>query len=206
MPLTPGYSDRISHAFAFAAKHGPQPRQRGAGVTYLSHPAGVAIILARFGCDETSIVSGVLGVLMNDAPAPMRPDLGQKIRDKFGESVASVVHQVTEPRYDDRGKERGWEAYKMDFLADLAGAEPRVLEVFTATQLHTCGTLLTDIRRLGVEYLSNFAPATASDIRWWYRAAVEALERHPIGPRPGMVDQLRRLAGRLETELGRSRA
>ena len=202
MPHTPGYSDRITHAFAFAAKHGPQPRQRGAGVTYLTHPAGVAVILARYGCDEISIVSGVLGALMNDAPAPVRQRLAQKIRDKFGDTVASVVHQVTEPRYDDRGNERGWEAYKMDFLADLATAEPRVLEVFTAAQLHTCGTLLTDIRRLGVEYLSTFAPATASDIRWWYRAAIEALERHPVGPRPGMVDQLQRGAGLLASELG----
>jgi len=42
-----GYSDRINHALAFAAKHHDRQVRRGTRLPYLTHPANVAVSLTR---------------------------------------------------------------------------------------------------------------------------------------------------------------
>lgn len=195
--MTPGYSDRIAHALAFAAKHGAPPIRRGESPTWPTQPSGVAIILARYGSDEPTIVAGILCPVLNESSPARRHELGEKIRDKFGDQVITLLRQVVEPRYDARGKERNWEAYKLDFLAGLTLADQRALEVATAQEIHQCGTLLTDVRRLGAEYLAGYAPGGGQAVVRWFQEVVDALERHPIGPRPGMLMELRALGGRL---------
>lgn len=192
-----GYSDRIAHALAFAAKHGPPPAHRGDGSTWMTRPAGVAVVLARYGSDEATIVAGILTALMNEASPARRHELGTKITAKFGETVSGVLRQVIEPRYDGRGKERTWEACKLDYLAGLGVADHRALEVSAATEIQFCGSVLADVRRLGTEYLSGYAPGGAAAVVRWFRDVVDTLERHPSGPPPGMLAELRDLAARL---------
>jgi hypothetical protein len=193
--MNSGYSDRIAHALAFVAKHGAPPPRRGESPSWPTQPANVAVILARYGSDEATIVAGVLGTLLNDATPVRRHELIGKIREKFGEQVSAILAQVIEPRFDNRGKERSWEAYKLDFLAGLTLADQR--EVAAAQEIHLCGSLLTDVRRLGTEYLSGYAPGGASAVLRWFQDVVDALERHPVGPKPGMLAELRALSGRL---------
>src|SRR3979411_569773 len=61
-----GYSDRINHAFAFAAKHHDRMVRKGTRLPYLTHPANVAVILTRYGQDEQTIVSGILHDVIED--------------------------------------------------------------------------------------------------------------------------------------------
>jgi len=197
-----GYADRIAHALAFAAKHGAPPPRRGESPSWPTQPANIAVILARYGADEATIVAGVLCTLLNEATPVRRQELTGKIRDKFGSQISGILTQVIEPRFDARGKERSWEAYKLDFLAGLLLADQQALEVTAAQQIHSCGSLLTDVRRLGAEYLSGYAPGGASAVLRWFQEVVDTLERHPVGPRPGMLVELRALsadlAGRIE--------
>src|SRR5258705_6450280 len=53
-----GYSDVINHAFAFAAKHHDRQVRKGTKLPYLTHPANVAVILTRYGCDNDTVVAG----------------------------------------------------------------------------------------------------------------------------------------------------
>jgi len=199
--MTHGYSDRIAHALAFAAKHGTPRHGPGAGVMYLTHPANVAVILARYGCDEATIVAGILAVLLGDSEPTRRSALEGKIGPKFGERLLHAARMATEPRWDARGKERSWDAYKLELLAQLSEAEPRTLEISAASEIHLCGALLTDARRLGPEYLSGYAPGGAPTVLRWLRSLVEVLERHPVGPRPAMLAELRDLSNRLQAAL-----
>jgi (p)ppGpp synthase/HD superfamily hydrolase len=66
-----GYSDRINHAFAFAAKYYNVLAPAGAGVDYLAHPANVAVILSRYGCEQVTIVAGILHHVLEESP-PVR--------------------------------------------------------------------------------------------------------------------------------------
>ncbi|HTS86987.1 MAG TPA: hypothetical protein VMG41_00720 [Gemmatimonadales bacterium] len=201
--MTPGYCDSIAHALAFAAKHGVRPLPRGRAPTWPTRPANVAVILARHGADEPTIVAGVLCPVLNESSPARRQDLHAKVRGKFGETVDVVLRQAVEPRYDARGKERTWEAYKLDHLASLALAEPRALEAAAAQEIYQCGALITDVRRLGAEYLSGYAQGGGAAVVRWFHEMVDALERHPTGPRPGMIVELRHLAGNLGALLER---
>ena len=193
-----GYSDRIAHALAFVAKHGRQPvRLGGEGTAWPVEPGNVALILARHGADEATIVGGVLVSLLNDASPTLRPGLVEKIEQKFGALVLGILEQAAEQRYDARGKPRAWEVCRLDFLAGLAQADTRALEVAAAREIYVCGSMLTDARRLGAEYLSGYAPGGAPALLRWFGEVVETMERHPVGPRPSMLTELRNLATRL---------
>lgn len=192
-----GYSDRISHALAFAAKHGAARTRPGGSLTWPTQPANTAVILARYGCDELTIVSGILAALLNEADEATRSRLQPRIGAKFGERVMDTVHQTLEQHYDIRGKERSWEASRLDFVAGLALADQRALDICAAREIHLCGSLLTDVRRLGVEYLAGYGPGGATGVVRCMGEVITALEQHPIGPRPGMVAELRDLLSRL---------
>jgi len=201
MSTSHGYSDRISHALAFAAKHLPSRPRRGSGALHLTQPANVAVILARYGCDEITIISGILSHLVNEASYGSRTQLSNKIAEKFGTMVSEVIGDVAEPRYDSRGRERNWEVCRMDYLANLSAAGPRALDICAANQIHLCGSTLTDIRRLGIEYLSTYAEAPADQTLWWYGSVITALEAVPSGPRTGMLLELKGLIELLTREL-----
>ncbi|MFM9014131.1 MAG: HD domain-containing protein, partial [Gemmatimonadota bacterium] len=61
-----GYSDRLNHAFAYAAKHHDRQVRKGARAPYLTQPANVAVILTRYGCDEDIVVAGILHDVIED--------------------------------------------------------------------------------------------------------------------------------------------
>ena len=85
-----GYSDRIHHAFAFAAKYHGAVAPSWAGMDYLAHPANVAIILARYDCDQITIVAGILHHVLEETLPDQRPVLERKIAEKFGPVVLFV--------------------------------------------------------------------------------------------------------------------
>jgi (p)ppGpp synthase/HD superfamily hydrolase len=201
---THGYSDRINHALAFAAKYMTPRGQSGSGMQHFSRPANVAVVLARYDCDESTIIAGILSNVVGEAFWTLRIQLEPKIEEKFGTVVAGIVREAAEPRFDARGRERNWEVCRMDYLANLAAASPRALDVCTANQIHFCASTLTDIRRLGVEYLSTFAEANRDQTLWWYGSVISALEGLATGPRAGMLIELRGLADLLARELERS--
>ena len=55
-----GYSDRINHALAFAAKHHDQQVRRGTRPPYSTQSANLAVMLTRYGCDEDTVTAGIL--------------------------------------------------------------------------------------------------------------------------------------------------
>ncbi len=195
-----GYSDRINHAFAFAAKYYGAVAPAGAGMDYLAHPANVAIILARYGCEQVTIVAGILHHVLEEATPGRRPALERKIGDKFGPVALAIAKDAVEPKYDLRGTERSWQAGKQEYLAQLAAAEPRALDICVADELHACGSTITALRRLGVEYLRTLSRAGSTQTIWWCRSMLEVLDARADWPRREMLSELRLLS----TDLVRS--
>src|SRR5262245_43756122 len=189
-----GYSDRINHAFAFAAKYYVTLAPVGAGMDYLAHPANVAIILARYGCEQVTIVAGIVHHVLEEATPGSRPALERKIADKFGSVALAIAKDALEPKYDARGVERGWQARKQEYLGQLAAAEPRALDICVADELHACGSTITALRRLGVEYLRTLSRAGSAQTIWWYRSMLEILDARPDWPRREMLSELRILS------------
>src|SRR5256885_15354675 len=95
--MVTGYSDRINHALAFAAKHHDRQVRKGTRLPYVTHPANVAIILTRYDRDEDTVVAGILHDVIEDCVREnyTREMLERRIADKFGGAVLSTVLSVT---------------------------------------------------------------------------------------------------------------
>jgi (p)ppGpp synthase/HD superfamily hydrolase len=198
------YSDRINHALAFTAKHYGQRAPTGMAFGYLVHPASTGLYLARHGCDEGTVVAGIVHYAIEEAEGERRRELVEKVQQKFGPVVLAIAQDAAEPRYDERGRERPWRACKQDYLLNLASAEPRTLDICVADEIQCCGTTLTAIRRLGPEYLHTLSDASARQTIWWYTSLLEILERRPEWPHRGMLDELREMSEGLMMQLRRS--
>lgn len=198
-----GYSDRINHAFAFAAKYYNALAPVGAAMDFVAHPANVAIILARYGCEQVTIVAGILHHVLEESPPDRWPVLESKIAEKFGSVALAVAKDALEPKYDWRG-ERAWQPCKQEYLTQLAIAEPRALDIIVADELHACGSTMTALRRLGVEYLRTVSRAGSEQTIWWYRSLLEILSTRSDWPRREMLSELRLMSADMVRSLRQS--
>lgn len=186
-----GYSDRINHAFAFAAKHHDQQVRKGTKLPYLTHPANVAVILARYGCSEDTIVAGVLHDVVGDCVRDgwTREMLQERIGRKFGSSVLETILSVSERRIDDDGVELSYDDRKNDYLERLSLASEEALWVCAADKVHNANSILSDLRRTSFPETvwGRFSVDREGTVRW-YRRVGERLRE--IGFVASIVDEL----------------
>lgn len=177
MTLT-GYSDRVNHALAFAAKHHDQQVRKGTRLPYLTHPANVAIILTGYGCDETTVVAGILHDVIEDCVTKdyTREMLEQRIASKFGADVLDTVLAVTHRNVDDNGEELSSEEVREEYLRRLADAGDRAKWVCAADKLHNANSLLSDLQRTiqPENVWARFKAGKDGTVRW-YRAVYDRL-------------------------------
>jgi (p)ppGpp synthase/HD superfamily hydrolase len=147
--MVTGYSDRINHAFAFAAKHHDTQVRKGTALPYLTRPANVAVILTRYGQSEDTVLAAILhGVVEGSVRDGFtREELDEWIGAKFGRSVLETALAVAERRSDDEGVELSPEERKRDAVVRLASAPPAARWVCAADALHGVGTILADLKR-----------------------------------------------------------
>ena len=198
-----GYSDSIHHALAYCAKHHPVPVSRNDVHSPLLTTASIAVILCRHQTDDATVVAGILKQLIDATPQPAVPALNQNIARRFGGLIASAAEAAAEPRFDAGGRERSWKATRFEALALLAGASPRVADIWMASEIHTCGVALTDIRRLGVEYARTVTPAPPAELLWWHAALLEVLGGRGTEVRSSLQEELRQLSSQVRGCLGR---
>jgi (p)ppGpp synthase/HD superfamily hydrolase len=197
--MTRGYSDRINHALAFAAKHHDRQVRKGTRLPYLTHPANVAAILTRYGQDEQSVVAGILHDVIEDCVRDgyTRAMLEQRIGDKFGPDVLDTVLAVTQRQVDEEGIELSSEERKDDYLARLAGASERARWVCAADKIHNGSTILADLKRTidPDTVWSRFNAGRLGTVRW-YRRVYERLRE--LGFDAPIMAELRDVAEDLE--------
>ena len=83
-----GYSDRIHHALAYAAKHHDREVRRGTRTPYFTAPSNVAVILTRYGRPEDTVVAGVLQPAVEDL---LRDEHGAAYKESFGMASKRAV-------------------------------------------------------------------------------------------------------------------
>jgi len=204
MPVV-GYSDRINHAFAFAAKHHDKQVRKGTALPYLTHPANVAIILTRYGCDETTVLSGILHDVVEDSVRDgyTREDLEERIGSKFGPDVLAAVLSVTERKVDDDGVDLSWEERKDDYVDRLGQAGESALWVCAADKLHNGSAILADLKRTAFPETVWGRFARGPDVTaGWYRRVYEKL--HVVGFDGPIMEELRIMVSALESEAAKA--
>ena len=194
-----GYSDRINHALAFAAKHHDRQVRKGTRLPYLTHPANVAIILTRYGRDEDIVIAGILHDVIEDCVREnyTRAMLEQRIGDKFGMTVLDTVLAVTHRTVDDGGTDLSSDERKDDYLERLIGASEAARWVCAADKLHNAGTIVADLQRTidPMTVWGRFNAGRDGTVRW-YRRVYERLRE--LGFTASIMEELRRVVESLE--------
>ncbi|MEN9509450.1 MAG: hypothetical protein RLZZ621_2013 [Gemmatimonadota bacterium] len=186
-----GYSDRINHALAFAAKHHDQQVRKGTRLPYLTHPANVAIILTRYGRSEDAVVGGILHDVIEDCVRDgwTRTMLDERIGQKFGATVVEQVLSVTLRRVDDEGVDLSLDDSKEDALTRLSRASEDALWVCAADSLHNAFSIVSDLRRTAFpENVWDRFPSGRDGTILWYRRVADRLRA--IGFTAPIVDEL----------------
>ena len=194
-----GYSDRINHALAFAAKHHDQEVRKGTRLPYFTAPANAAVILTRYGQDDATVVAAILHEAVEDY---LRDGLSEdavrhRLEDKFGPDVVTTALGAVRRKVDDDGVELSHEEQKLDHLDRLASASDRSRWVLAAHQVHEGSTLLTDLRRTAFpdSIWHRFAEGREAKARW-YRQVSDRLEA--AGFTGAITHELRSVADALE--------
>jgi (p)ppGpp synthase/HD superfamily hydrolase len=198
-----GYSDVINHALAFAAKHHDRQVRKGTKLPYLTHPANVAVILTRYGCDSDTVVAGILHDVIEDCVREgySREMLEQRIGDKFGAKVLDTVLAVTYRRHDDDGVELSGDDRKTDYLQRLSGASEQARWVCAADKIHNASSILSDLRRtVDAETIwSRFGGGRAGTGRWYRQVYERLLE---VGFDAPIMAELDAVSGELQELAG----
>lgn len=167
------YSDRINHAFAYASLHHVGHVRKGTRVPYITHPANVALILVRYGCDDDTVASAILHDVVEDCTAPghSRELHVQQIEQKFGKIVLGIVLDVTNATHDATGRNLDSAAKKDVYLAHLAEASEQARWVCAADKLHNARAILGDLARAEDETTvwGRFNVPRDATVRWYRR-------------------------------------
>jgi guanosine-3',5'-bis(diphosphate) 3'-pyrophosphohydrolase len=127
--------DLLRRAYVFSAKE-HKGQVRLSGEPYLTHPLGVAMILAEMKLDTTSVAVGLLHDIIEDTLASKK-DLEQY----FGKEVAHLVEQVTKlGQISFISKEERQAEYFRKMLLAMA-EDIRVILLKIADRLHNMRTL-----------------------------------------------------------------
>lgn len=198
MPVT-GYSDRVNHALAFAAKHHYQQAWKGARAPYGTSGPNTAIILTRYGQDDDTVVCGILHAVVQDyvREGYTRDMLEQRIAEKFGTELLETLLSVAERRDDDEGVEMSPDERRTDRLERLAQAGDCARWVCAAGAVHDGSALLADLRRTEFPEVvwGRFAAGREGTLRT-YRQLAERLSQ--LGFDAPIRDELARVVEALE--------
>jgi hypothetical protein len=176
-----GYSDRINHALAYAAKHHAQQVWKGSSrVPYFTYPANVAIILTRYGQDDDTVIAGILHEIVCDnvRDGQTAEMLQERIGEKFGSQIVDSLLSVVERRVDDEGVELSLDERKEDLLERLDAATERAKWIVAVGALHSGSSLLADLRRTAYpETVWARHPMDRADVAKTYRRTFDRLSQ-----------------------------
>lgn len=193
-----GYSDRINHALAFAAKHHDRQVHKGTRQPYGTHAANLAIILTRYDRDDDTIIAGILQDVVADCVEDRYTTemLDQRIGQKFGSEVLASIVAITLHRVDESGVDFSHDERRADLLERLASADERARWVLSADALHSVGATLANLRRtIDADSVWSQLPLGKEGTATWFHSLCDRLRA--IGFDAPIVDELARAVDEL---------
>lgn len=185
-PLGP----RFEEALAFAVRLHAGQRRKGTEIPYAAHLLSVSALVIEDGGGEDEAIAALLHDAVEDQGG--RATL-EKIRERFGEKVATIVHACSDA---DTIPKPPWRERKERHIEKLRSAPPEVLRVAAADKLHNARSILEDLRVNGDAVWSRFRGGRDGTL-WYYQTMTRTL--HQAGCRTRLMQELDRVVGEIES-------
>ena len=161
-------SERFSQAVTCAHELHKEHVRKGTQIPYISHLMAVASLVMEGGGSEGEIIAALLHDAVEDCGGEPVLD---KIKNRFGQNVASIVDGCTETYEDPKPP---WKARKDAYISHIKEANPSVKLVSCADKLHNVRCILSDYRQEGETLWSRFN-ASKEETLWFYQSMADVL-------------------------------
>lgn len=190
------FSPLLERALRLAAVAHREQDRKGSGAPYVTHLAGVALILARAGfCDEQILAAALLHDVIEDTDVPLDQLAGQ-----FPAQILELVAALTERKTDERGAKRPWEDRKAGHLKLVAHAPLAARAIVLADKLHNLESMLFDLQNGTLQWAQFHAPPDR--VAWCYGQMVDCAAGNDPELRP-LANACREALERLRRTIGR---
>lgn len=190
------YSKRLVAGFKMASQLHEGHERKGVGTPYLSHLLGVASLVIEHGGDDKHVIAALLHDAVEDCGG--KPTL-DKIRKRFGKTVAKTVEQCSDSVTEDPTIKMDWEVRKRAYVAAVATKSARAAFVTACDKLHNANAILNDHLigedDEGATVWDRFGDKSRGQVVAYYTAMVAAL--HSRIPEP-LWERLARTVAALE--------
>ena len=183
----------VERAMRFAAKAHRHHHRKGSDLPYITHPAGVAMLLLKAGIDDDEILAAAL---LHDVVEDTEHTL-EMLAAVFPPRVVQLVAALTERKHDHDGRKRSWQDRKDEHLRHIAAEPWEARAIVLADKLHNLGSMVVDLEA-GEDLWSRFS-ASPERVLWYHREMIAAAEQND--PRLSkLASECRTLIERFETE------
>jgi GTP pyrophosphokinase len=158
----------IEHAYS-VARDAHHDQVRRSGDAYITHPVGVAMVLADLGLDDVTIAAALLHDAVEDTPVTL-----EDLEDDFGADVAGIVDGVTKLERIHFDSKEAQQAATMRKMLVAMAKDIRVLVIKLADRLHNMRTIASlpqeKQERIARETIDIYAPLAhrlgIGDVKW----------------------------------------
>jgi len=171
-PNTTLLTNRFQEAFVLASQlHSTQVRKIS-GIPYISHLLSVtALVLEDCGTEDEAIAA-----LLHDAIEDQGgQETGQLIRVKFGDLVANLVQDCTEPK---EWRQLSWRERKQKYIDKFSNNSLSARRIALADKLHNARSNRLELLRYGNKAWDTMYKGKKEGTLWFYQSIIEASKKH----------------------------
>lgn len=167
-------NDRISAAFAIAARVHAQQVRTFTAIPYISHPMAVAAQVAIWGGDENQFIAALLHDVLEDGGAQYKT----VIEKGFGDEVLELVMACSDAAPLPGEEKSPWQQRKTEYIEHLKMASDEALLVSAADKWHNLTCIFADAQKIGNEVFLRFVKDEPSLERkrtktlWYYSSLI----------------------------------
>jgi len=160
-------------------------KRKGKDVAYITHPFTVGVILSHAGASEDLVIAGMLHDTVEDSKGENKVTI-EMLREKFGETVASLVESVTEGE-----KFMSWEDRKREAVEHIAHFSHDAVMLKSADTLANITEVLDDYEQEGENIFSIFNASKDKVIKNYIDVTEALLKRWPESPLAGDIQEVK---------------
>lgn len=162
----------VERALRVAARAHDGQCRKATDLPYFTHPAAVALILAKAGFhDEGLLAAALLHDVVEDTDCTLADLAGE-----FPAAVVTMVSELSETKHASDGSQRPWIDRKREYIERVSQSSRAVRAIALADKLHNLTTILFDLQS-GEPVWERFN--AAPDRIFWYHETL--IERLPQG-------------------------